>query len=222
MALPAGNSQEDCYPSDPTEVQKVGFKSYAHFTVAFFASIFGASSALAAMVFVYNKYSNATNVSNGSSIHLPLFEEESVYRFFLGKSWLGWAIVLATMSAQLGLLFIFVRGAEIDVSSDEVSLVYDWKCHRDQIDCTETSDKDWEGWLAFGTLMTAYLLKDLINGVNMIVVSQTIWQDYYARVRFFVGGVMLTAVTSFTLFVSTIYNYAIATSEFLSLSTTHL
>jgi len=198
-------------------VQKAGFNDYAHFTVAFFSTILGASLVLAAMVFAYNKYSNTNNVSNGSLVRLPLLEDESVYRFFLGKSWLGRIIALATMGAQISLLFIFVEGVEIDLSSDNVSLVYDWKCHRDQMDCTETADKTWEGWGAFVILMIAYLLKDLINGMKLIVLSQTIREDYRDKVRFFVGGVLLTAVTSFTLFVSSIYNYAIATSEFMSL-----
>ena len=69
----------------------------------------------------------------------------SVYQFFLGTSIPGWIIVLLTLAVQMGMLFIFVDGAEIDLSKDNVDLVYSWKCTRDDIECSDTSDLDWKG-----------------------------------------------------------------------------
>ena len=39
-------------------------------------------------------------------------------------------------------------------------------------------------------------------------------EDRLENLRFFIGGLSVTSITLFTLFVSTIYNDAIATSEF--------
>jgi hypothetical protein len=70
------------------------------------------------------------------------------------------------------------------------------------------------GWIVFVALMVAYVLKDSISGAKMIVLSAKQRHDINYRMRFFCGGVLLTGVTLFSLYVSTIYNIAIATSEY--------
>ncbi len=47
-------------------------------------------------------------------------------------------------------------------------MMYTWKCTRDEETCFDTSDLDWNGWLAFAVLMIAHLLKDGISGIKMI------------------------------------------------------
>ena len=79
--------------------------------------------------------------------------------------------------------------------------------------CDDNADDDWQGWAAFALLMAAHLLKDLIKGSRMIALSSKQRHDHHTRTRFFFGGWLLITVTSFTLYASTIYNAAIATSK---------
>ena len=112
------------------------------------------------------------------------------------------------------MLFVFVEGAEIDLSDDNVDLIYSWKCNRDQIDCRDTSDLDWRGWTVFGVLMATHLLEDIINGVKLVILSAKQRHQWDTRIRYFIGGTLMVTVTAFTLYVSTIYNAAIATSKY--------
>mmetsp|Transcript_32639 Transcript_32639/g.68463 ORF Transcript_32639/g.68463 Transcript_32639/m.68463 type:complete len:220 (-) Transcript_32639:46-705(-) len=61
--------------------------------------------------------------------------------------------------------------------------------------------------------MVAHLLKDVINGTKMVILSGKERHAYRPRIRFFAGGTLLGAVSLFTFYVSVIYNEAIATSN---------
>jgi len=179
---------------------------------------------LALTVYAYDKYKNrklprstvrrASVTNRDKKYALSTLGDGSVYQFFLGTSIAGWLIVLLTLATQVGMLFVFVEGAEVDLSDDNVDLIYSWKCSRDQEDCRDTSDLNWRGWTVFGVLMATHLLKDLINGIKMIVLSAKERHEKNTRSRYFVGGTLMATVTSFTLYVSTIYNAAIATSKY--------
>ena len=179
---------------------------------------------LALAVFAYDKYKNrklprssvrrASVTNRDKKYALSTLGDGSVYQFFLGTSITGWIIVLLTLATQVGMLFVFVEGAEVDLSDDNIDLIYSWKCSRDQDDCRDTSDLSWRGWTVFGVLMATHLLKDLVNGIKMIVLSAKERHETNTRARYFVGGTLMATVTSFTLYVSTIYNAAIATSKY--------
>mmetsp|Transcript_40046 Transcript_40046/g.68319 ORF Transcript_40046/g.68319 Transcript_40046/m.68319 type:complete len:268 (-) Transcript_40046:79-882(-) len=111
------------------------------------------------------------------------------------------------------MLFIFVEGAEFDLADDNTDLVYTWKCPRDQIECDNKADLTGTGWMVFGFLMATHLLKDIINGCKMIALASKERQTLNNRIRFFCGGLLLSFVALFTLYVSAIYNKAIATSN---------
>jgi hypothetical protein len=219
-----GNAQGDCFPQEDNPIMKVGFTDYMQFSWVFIACLVGASFILAVAVFAYDKYQNRdvpirslrreSTLSRDDKYALSSLGAGSVYQFFLGTSIPGWIIVLLTLAVQMGMLFIFVDGAEIDLSKDNVDLVYSWKCTRDDIECSDTSDLDWKGWTVFGILMGAHLLKDLISGMKMIVLSAKLRHEPHTRGRYFVGGTLMATVISFILYVSTIYNAAIATSKF--------
>ena len=117
------------------------------------------------------------------------------------------------MCAQFWVLSVFLEGSKRDTSDGEVDVVYTWKCTRDQDTCFDTSDLDWRGWLAFSIMMVAHLLKDAINGIKMIKHSAKQRHSRNSRILLFVGGTLLTMITVFTVYVSTIYNNAIATSK---------
>ena len=82
------------------------------FSFVFLACLFGASAVLALAVYTRDKYQNRrlpTTLTRTSFIAdkkyaLSTMGDDSVYKFFLGKSWVGWMIVLLVVVAQMGLL----------------------------------------------------------------------------------------------------------------------
>jgi len=179
---------------------------------------------LSLVVFAYDKYRNyllpsfpvrcQLQTSRDKKYALGTIGDDSVYQFFLGTSWIGWLIVLVTMVLQIWMLLQFVAGSEIDLSSDKVDLSYTFKCPRDQDKCKNTSNLTLQGgWAVFAILMIAHLLRDIINGIRLIVLSAKERHSIHSRSRYFIGGTLMLAVTSFTLYASTIYNASIATSN---------
>ena len=61
--------------------------------------------------------------------------------------------------------------------------------------------------------MVSHLLKDVISGLKLILLSGKSRHDSKMRIRFFLGGFFLTFVSSFTIFATTVYNIAIAGSN---------
>ena len=61
--------------------------------------------------------------------------------------------------------------------------------------------------------MATHLLVDIINGVKLVILSAKQRHDWPTRTRYFIGGTLMVNITAFTLYVSTIYNAAIATSK---------
>ena len=85
-------------------------------------------------------------INRDSKFALEVIGEDSVYQFVLGKSWLAWGVVVGVIASQIGILFIFVKGAEIDITDENSDLVYSWECIRDHDDCKNMSDVNWRGW----------------------------------------------------------------------------
>merc|ERR1712194_22801 len=146
---------------------------------------------------------------------LELMGEDSVYRFFLTKSWWGWGIALVTVAAQLFMCYIFIVGSEYDFTESISDLKYPWKCPADLDGCRNTIGRGWKGWLAFAFLMVAHLLKDVIKGSKLIMLSGKTRQfgAKEKRGRAFFGGMILNITSLFVLYASTIYNNAIATTD---------
>jgi len=123
----------------------------------FFCCVIGASCLLALLSFAWKAH-RKNELTRGNFARRSSFSErdrkyaletlgsDSVNQFFLGTSVCGWVIVSLTIASQIGILFMFVEGAEIDLSSDSIDLVYTYKCPRDQVECTNTNDIDWKGW----------------------------------------------------------------------------
>ena len=75
---------------------------------------------------------------------LEAMGEKSVYRFFIGKSVLGWLIVTGTIAAQIWILSLFVNGSKRDPSDPTVDMLYTWRCSRDKDLCEDTFERDCE------------------------------------------------------------------------------
>ncbi len=146
--------------------------------------------------------------------HCPvkIIGTDSVYQFILGRSPVRWAITLATVAMQLWMLFVFVQNAEFDPLS-ETEVIYHWKCPPDQNECTNTSRLDSSGWVIFGFSMGAHLLTEIIQGIQLIVLSGRERHDNHQRTTFFLGGLIKASTALFTIVISAIYNDATAKSE---------
>ena len=132
-----GNAMDDCYPAKDTKVQSRGFENYTHLAWYFFAAVFGIASIMAMLSALYDKFKNrhlgreamqSLKLNNSDSNYaLDAIGDDSVYRFFLSKSCIGWPIALVTLASQLWMTFLFVEGSEVDLSADTSDLAYTWK-----------------------------------------------------------------------------------------------
>ena len=122
------NSLEQCIPTEETTIQRLGFEDYKHFTWVFFLLVFGTSLVLATTLYCFERHKHrgeTRNVRRQSMINRDskyAFESigvNSVYSFFLGKSWPGWLISIITIALQVWMLYQFVRASEFDVSDDD-------------------------------------------------------------------------------------------------------
>merc|ERR1712194_330898 len=88
------------------------------------------------------------------------------------------------------------------------------KCPADLDGCRNTIGRGWMGWLAFAFLMVAHLLKDVIQGSKLIMLSGKTPQ-FWGKKKWgaFFGGMVLMITSLFVLYASTIYNNAIATTN---------
>merc|ERR1712194_83714 len=145
---------------------------------------------------------------------LELMGEDSVYRFFLTKSWWGWGITLVTVAAQFLMCYIFVVGSEYNFKDSISDLKYPWPCPPDLDVCRDTIGRTPLGWLAFWFLMVAHLLKDVIKGLKLIMLSGKTPQFWGKKsLSAFFGGMVMIILSLFVLYASTIYNNAIATTN---------
>lgn len=213
-----GNNEASCLPI-LSEFPLSDITESLFLVLQFIACFIGASSVLALGLIVYEIHRNRHISVTRSITNLDLkysldkIGDGSVYKFFLGKRVLGWLIAISTIGAQIWMLSIFVEGSKRDTSDGKVDMSYTWKCTRDKDECFDTNDLDWRGWIAFAILMGSHLLTDAINGMKMIKHSTKQRHGRNARIRLFVGGTLLTFVTVFTTYVSTLYNQVIATSK---------
>ena len=114
------------------------------------------------------------------------------------------------MAVQITALFMFVRAAVKDFTDDTSDFQYSWKCPRNSTECSDESDLDWQGWALFVILMAAHVLKDIINGLKLLILSGKLRHDRRSRMQYFIGGFFLTWIPLFAVYASTVYNIAIA------------
>ena len=138
---------------------------------------------------------------------------DSVYSFFLSKSWQAWIIDLAVIVFQMWMLFEFIEAAELDFTNEESEFIYKWKCPRNSEVCSNESDWDWKGWFLFGIMMVSHLLPDFVSGIKLLLLAGKQRHDIYQNMRFFVGGSCLCLVAVITVFATTVYNIALAESN---------
>ena len=129
--------------------------------------------------------------------------KESVYKYFVSDSVLGWLLALICIGTQIWILAAFIEASEINLQNDRIDIQFVWKCFRDNDVCQDMGDLDRTGWAMFGVLMAAFLLRDFIMWAKLIAHSAKRRHSFISRLRYFVGGLCVGWVAVFTLYVST-------------------
>eukprot|EP00985_Skeletonema_marinoi_P001133 scaffold459_cov78-Skeletonema_marinoi.AAC.3 len=141
--------------------------------------------------------------------------DKSVYSYFVSEHTTKWQalVAVATLITQITLLALFIKASEAKLQDDKTELQFTWLCPRDADVCKNTSDLTYFGWVCFSLLMFANLGTDLIGGAKLIYNSSQARHSFGRRIRCFFGGMGLCLITLLALYVSTVYNKAIATSN---------
>jgi hypothetical protein len=108
------------------------------------------------------------------------------------------------MTMQFLVLSMFVNAAKVVFSGDNSDFIYSWRCPRNHTTCTNTHDLNWKGWAIFALLMQSHLMKDLLNGSKLLVLSAKQPHSIHTRCRFFLGGLGLILITAYAVYASTV------------------
>ena len=161
-----GNNANECYRMEQKDVLLSGFTDYKHMALVYFLSIMCCCIVLYYASFCYKKCkditppdasepqdsSAATNANLSQEeldkmteeidqSALEMMGEDSVYRFILETSYLGWGVALTMLAIQLWMCFVFVNGSEFEFYNPTSDLKYLWECPRDEVECRTTDGK---------------------------------------------------------------------------------
>eukprot|EP00985_Skeletonema_marinoi_P004628 scaffold2009_cov156-Skeletonema_marinoi.AAC.7 len=213
------NANDDCYPQEKTTVANFG---YSEFAAVFFACFIVFCCLVALALYLLGKRKNRGNpltmsaerrLEEDDTYALSRIGKESVYSYFVTDKPIGWLAAFATLAIQVAILAFFVMASEANLQEDTIDIQFTWKCPRDSDVCKDKADLTKAGWIIFSLLMMAFLAKDMINGCKLIYHSSKVRHTLGARIRYFIAGMGLCSITLFALYVSTVYNKAIATSN---------
>eukprot|EP00574_Skeletonema_japonicum_P011307 CAMPEP_0201733486 /NCGR_PEP_ID=MMETSP0593-20130828/31727_1 /ASSEMBLY_ACC=CAM_ASM_000672 /TAXON_ID=267983 /ORGANISM="Skeletonema japonicum, Strain CCMP2506" /LENGTH=374 /DNA_ID=CAMNT_0048226647 /DNA_START=336 /DNA_END=1460 /DNA_ORIENTATION=+ len=155
-----------------------------------------------------------TNTAGNDSYALSKIGKNSVYSYIVKELPLGWLGAFVTLGLQIFILIFFVFASEANLQDDKIDIKFTWKCPRDSHKCDNKADLTGAGWIIFSVLMFAFLAKDMINGCKLIYHSSRRYDPGPGRrIRYFIGGGGLCSITLFALYVSTVYNNVIASSN---------
>jgi len=209
------NANDDCYPTEQKPVAKMGL-NYGTFA-AVLLTIFIVLCFVAALYFYLFDIAVVgvkMRSAEDDSYALSKIGKDSVYSYIVTEKPLGWLTAFGTLGIQVGILVFFILASEADdLQDDNIDIEFTWKCPRDSEVCDDRANLTKVGWVVFVVLMIAFLAKDFVNGGKLIYHSSKMRHNLESRIRYFIGGTSLFSITLFALYVSTVYNSAIATSN---------
>ena len=192
------NNNGDCHSTEPARLAQVpaksGFSSYAEFIWVFLLLLIGYCMLIVAASSLYDLRTHRVTTRRPSvtmrkdkKYALDTIGQDSVYSFFLITNWKAWSIALAVLAVQIAALTMFVKAAVKDFSDDRSDFIYSFKCPMNNLYCTDESDLTWQGWCLFGILMAAHLLRDIINGLKLLILSGKRRHSNSKRIRYLAG-----------------------------------
>ena len=194
------NNNGDCHSTEPARLAQVpakrGFSSYAEFIWVFLFLLIGYCMLIVAASSLYDLRRSERFIVTARRPSVTIRDkkyamdtigQDSVYSFFLTTKWKAWVLALAVLAVQIAALTMFVKAAVKDFSDDRSDFIYSFKCPRNNLYCTDESDLTWQGWCLFGILMAAHLLKDIINGLKLLILSGIRRHSNSKRIRFLAG-----------------------------------
>jgi len=193
--------------------------NYVTFAAAFFAGFVVFCCVVVLLLYLRRKRRNLGNALTRSEearkkddeYALSRIGKDSVYSYIVTDKHLGWLGAFVTLGIQIFILVFFVIASEAKLQKETIDIEFTYKCPRDAEECRDTADLSKAGWFVFVVLMIAFLAKDMINGIKLIYYSSKVrsWKSC----RYLIGGIGLCSITLFALYVSTVYNSVIATSN---------
>ena len=190
-----GNSNGDCHTQGKKTLRGKTNKTYKQFSWVLFLIVLGYTVSVVIISAFYDPYRKEPLLTSGAGALATAQDEEplptsqtgasvsakdkqyafdfigrdSVYSYILGKNKFGQMLALVVVLFQTWAVWWFARGAVKDFTDDKSDWVYSWKCSRNSLECTDQDDLGWQGWVICVTLMGAHLLKDIINGINLLL-----------------------------------------------------
>ena len=143
------------------------------------------------------------SLDEGDEDDLVVFDEGSVYSYFVTDMPLGWLIAFVSLGLQFAILFLLV-------SFTDDGEIQNWTCPSYSDVCVGTSYANSIGWAIYWVLMILYCAKDVINGAKMIYHSSSKGYPCWKRIRFFCGGCGLFSVALVAISVSSILSFVLA------------
>ncbi|KAL7522270.1 hypothetical protein ACHAWX_006963, partial [Stephanocyclus meneghinianus] len=95
----------------------------------------------------YHKSHSLTRAVSGELIEdekhyaLNTVGHETVYSFFLTKSWAAWTVAISVIAFQFVVFWYFVSAAEKDFADEKSDFVYAWRCPRNNPVCKNDDDR---------------------------------------------------------------------------------
>lgn len=142
--------------------------------------------------------------------------EASVYKYFLTDSketYMGWVASTLVAIAQLLVLLIFYREAELDFEREDFynqAWTYEWQCPPDDEECKNIKPLTVLGWIVFAIMMVLNLGVDILNGCKLLITAPRIKS---LRFQSFIGGSVLVIISVMGIYTSLAFNNANAESS---------
>jgi len=134
------------------------------------------------------------------------FQQDSIYRFFLGSNKFGIFIAIITIMFQIATTYIFFEAGDITSSTNDWT--YRVSCPHDSIECTDQNRRNPIGWFFLIVILIVFTLPDIIDGV-FIYYHSTMTRDIQGKL----AGLSLLSVSAITVVAQVIYLYANSVSN---------
>ena len=134
------------------------------------------------------------------------FQQNSINRFYLSSSLLGWLMSFLILSFQVVMCIIFIKSGDRTGSGN--LLIYSVSCPDDNLECVDMSQSTLYGWVLCYIILAVNLLPDLLDGILLIYESIAM-----RRKKEIVAGIILLYQVTLLIIATCIYLQASSVSD---------